>query len=684
MSWIGYFTYDGTEIINVDRMEKYIGNQRATWGLKALLGNGSLPAILQEAYDTPLTDPAPWVDPDRMDSYDFWGAYPVNVAGIEDSTRESAVVEYIRDGGSVGALRHGTRSVVFSVALMGASEGAVEYGMNWLKAALLGANCSPRQGCSGAELVYFASEPVVDPDAPDIPPNVDPVFAVLDGGRADSTDTAQVLDTFDRSNNPTSLGETSTGQTWTPEGAGVFGIEGDAAVVTTGVSLDWYSTVVETGTADVIIETLIGDKATGDMGLKLRSAGPDAGFAVFHNAMWDTAFPATQVGPSFSETFVDGDRMRASAFGDLIEVWRQAGGSGDWVNVMTTSTSTYNTNTRHGLAGWSTVVESDARWQEFRILYTEPGYVIVDGGAADTVFTDEFDGGDASTEFPIELFEPYPEPFVANPPDPQTDPTGCLTSMLRRLKEVKINDGPEVTAKRYLSDGSVIWLVSFTATAGDPFEYGRDRVVVERFLGADTIDPFGPGIDGTFDSVGYPHTDAGCPPKVFEAIYDPLCPALVAPPAPVDIPAGCFEPENDWWRRFVSLPEDLVPQWGSSVPVIGVTAQYEDLRQVRLRLYADVTGAADPEADECSPVGDLMVTYVPQGMTLVIDGVRQAVYVVDLDGVQRRADSLVFSSDGKPIIWPELTCGYGYLLTVDTVDPAVFPEVDLNLISKAS
>jgi hypothetical protein len=500
MAWQGYFAYDGTEIINVDRTEAYWTSQSPTWFYRAY-GNGSLGTILQQTYVSPMADDAPWTDPDRLDSYNFWGVYPLEVTGIEDSTRESQVVEYIRDGGSPGRVRHGTRSAVFNVALAGANEAAVHYGFNWLKAVLLGRVCSPsaQQRCGGLELEYFASEPDVDPDAPDLPVETDPVYAELDGGDADSAYTVEV-----------------------------------------------------------------------------------------------------------------------------------------------------------------------------------------DGGNATTVFTDEFDGGSATTTFPIELSEPFPEPFEANAPDPSTDPTGCLAEMTRHLHNVKFIDGPEVTARKYLSDGTVVWTATFTAVAGDPYEYSRHWEVVERFLGADVVDPYPQGITGTYDMVGYAHTDAGCPPQVWEAIYDPLCPALVAPPAPVDIPAGCFTPTDDWWRRYITIPEDLVPLWGSAVPIINVTAQYDDLRQVRLRLYADPTGAGDPEAEECEYVGDLLVSYVPQGYTLIIDAHKQAVYARDLDGLLRRADSLVFASDGKPIMWPELTCGYGYILTVDTADAQVFPMVDLSVATRTT
>jgi hypothetical protein len=684
VAWNGYVEYDSTEIINVERTEKYIGGKSTSW-FKQNHNSDALEEVFGTTYSTPLADNAPWTDPDKTESYDFWGVHPISIEGIEDSTRESTVVEYIRNGGNPGRLRHATKSVVFSAALFGASECAVEYGFGWLKAALLGRACLPNATgrCYGADLTYFNCEPTLDQDLPPLPPDVDPVHAVLDGGYGADRTQLHFYSNFELADNDTTLGPLNVGDAEWEYEAGGFGVSGGNAKPTTG-GTTWSSAVIETGQTNLYVESLIVDEASSNTGLKLRSDGAAAGIAVYRDRLWDTAFPATQIGAVFSQTFADGDRWRVQDTGTSIRVWRQVGGVGDWALISDQAVSQHGGNTKVGLSYYGNTTGLASRWADFSVAFEDNSAVIVDGGAPNTTFTASFDGGAPDTVFPVVLTEPYPEPFVAPEPEANPDPTGCITNLQRTLKNVQVNLGPSITAKRYLSDGSCMWTVQWTAVAGDPFEYGHERVVLDGFLGGETTDPFGPDVSGPYDEVGYAHADAGCPPQTWEPVYDPLCPALVAPPGPVDIPAGCFEPRDDWWRRYVSIPEAFVPLWGSSVPVVSLTAQYEDLRQVRLRFYSDPTASGDPEANECSPVGDLMVTYVPQGMTLVIDGVRQSVYIVDLDGVSRRADSLVFSSTGTPIEWPELICGYGYLMTIDTTAQTVWPEVDLSLVPKVS
>ena len=134
MAWNG-FTYGDMEVINASRTETYARNAAVGW-FKPVYKNIALPLILGETYTSPLMDDAPWTDPDALASYDFYGVYPLDVTGIEDSTMTADVVESTREGGVVQKPRHATQDVVFSAALIGGSECAVEYGMRWLKAVL--------------------------------------------------------------------------------------------------------------------------------------------------------------------------------------------------------------------------------------------------------------------------------------------------------------------------------------------------------------------------------------------------------------------------------------------------------------------------------------------------------------------------------------------------------------------
>jgi len=434
MAWEGYFTYAGQEFINAQRTEAYAEQAGAGW-LKGCFSTTDLGTMLGEHYRSPLLDPAPWTDPDAPESYDFFGVYPLGVTGLEDSTRQGAVIESTSDGGTVGRVRHGTRAVVFNVALVGGSDCAVDYGARWLRRLLLGAACGTQasESCSGDDLCYLSCEPV----------------------------------------------------------------------------LDW-----------------------------------------------------------------------------------EGGGQFDWV--------------------------------------------------------------------------------------------GCLDPYERSLRRVVFNAGPTINGKQYPADGGAVWLASITAVAGNPWEFGSEVPIVEQF--GVVTDPYMCEPAGLVNMNGPVVDDSACKPASYFPVFDPLCPAFIEPPAYPSVALGCFTPPANWKRRQFTIPEEFIPLWGEVVPKIEVHATATtSVRNLRLRFYADVDGDGDISDDSCAYCGDILISYVPAGETLVLDGSDQLVYVVAAGGVgQRRADSLVFATDGTPFEWPVLSCGFGYIVTVDTAQTTDLPSIDLSLYSRAA
>ena len=167
MAWPGYFTFGGEEIINVTRTETYARHAGLGW-FKPVYRNEALPLILGETYVSPLMDDAPWTDPDILASYDFYGAYPLDVTGIENSTVTATIVESTQDGGVVQKPRFATKAVVFSAVLVGGSEAAVAHGMHWLTTVLNRCGClkpsihGSKAVCGGEDLQWLSSEPQVD------------------------------------------------------------------------------------------------------------------------------------------------------------------------------------------------------------------------------------------------------------------------------------------------------------------------------------------------------------------------------------------------------------------------------------------------------------------------------------------------------------------------------------------
>lgn len=434
MAWEGYFTYAGQEFINAQRTEAYATQAGAGW-LKGCFGTTDLGVMLGETYRSPLLDPAPWTDPDHPESYDFFGVYPLGVTGLEDSTRQGNVVESISDGGTVSRIRHGTRAVVFNVALVGGSDCAVEYGSRWLRRLLLGAACGTQstEACSGDDLCYLSCEPVLD---------------------------------------------------------------------------------------------------------------------------WD-------------------------------------------------SDDQY---------GW----------------------------------------------------------------------IGCLDPYERSLRRVVFNTGPTITAKQNISDGGAVWTASLTAIAGNPWEFGTEVPIVMKF--GEATNPYVCEPAGVVNMNGPVVDDSTCKPVAYFPVFDPACPAFVEPPSYPTVPLGCYSPPGNWKRRQFTIPEEFIPLWGEVVPKIEVhAAPTVAVRNLRLRFYADVDGDGDVTDDPCAYCGDILISYVPPGQTLIFDGSDQLVYVQAAgDNGMRRADSLVFATDGTPFEWPVLSCGFGYVVTVDTAQTADLPSIDLSLYPRAA
>lgn len=283
----------------------------------------------------------------------------------------------------------------------------------------------------------------------------------------------------------------------------------------------------------------------------------------------------------------------------------------------------------------------------------DPG---LEGGDAYTESDNVIDGGDAYTLFDGGVSEKWAYEFQ------------------RHLNNVVINNGPTVNSKREMSGcNGVVWIASFTAVAGDPFEWGPQTEVLETLrASAPQPDPYAGSFSGTYGYTTYNIT--GCPGTSYEPIYDPNYPALVAPPAPPNIsPEGWITPTGQWYRNWADIPDVVVPLWDEVRPVITLRSA-DDAYRVRVRFYRD---EFDPTAD-CGQAGEFFIRYLPGGVDFVIDGEQQAVYAIDGDSV-RRADSLVYGTGfATPIKWFALSCGGDWHVTLDQ-SSFIPPDITMSL-----
>jgi hypothetical protein len=167
MPYRGYLELGGRELANSARLFTYARALMPGAGFDPKLDIANLALALgDEDYANPGTDNAPWVDSSIPESIRFLGAHALSITGAEDSTRTADSTENIGNGGSIGAVRYGTRQVRVKLLMLALDDLAMEAGMAWLKGTLDPDACGLHgASCGGADLCYFAGKPVIVPGA---------------------------------------------------------------------------------------------------------------------------------------------------------------------------------------------------------------------------------------------------------------------------------------------------------------------------------------------------------------------------------------------------------------------------------------------------------------------------------------------------------------------------------------
>lgn len=304
-------------------------------------------------------------------------------------------------------------------------------------------------------------------------------------------------------------------------------------------------------------------------------------------------------------------------------------------------------------------------------------------------FFERLDGGDPESGgyFMLGGGPSTVTPYLTSPVNPSTWAAACLARHMRSISRVTFNNGPTITSKRQMTDGASVWQVTFTAVAGNPYEFGSEVQVIQGFLDPEVEVPWAGGYEpdgASLDTLGHTVTEPDCSEPAQSPVVDPLHPAIIPPPGPPSVPLGNFTPPTSWHRRQFTVPKQYVPLWGEVVPKLNLHARDGDVRNVRLRFYSDPFNVGDISDDPCAYCGDIIVSYVPVDHTLVFDAAEEQVYVTAAGGGRQRADSLVFKSDGTPFDWPVLTCGFGYIVTLDMPKQQAPPVVDLSLFARTT
>lgn len=198
-------------------------------------------------------------------------------------------------------------------------------------------------------------------------------------------------------------------------------------------------------------------------------------------------------------------------------------------------------------------------------------------------------------------------------------------------------------------------------TQGGGFD--MDALMIER--GSTATEPF----DETSDNVVWSeaaNTSALIRSQFLEDISeDPDCPAPPAPPAPPTIDEACITQPTSYDRTVVDVPSDTVPRNLTAYPVITLTAGATAVRQARIRFWANPDNLTIDQLDPCSYDGEIIVSYLAAGATIVIDGVLHEATVSKPGFPDVNGNHLLYGPDGGPVDWPELTGGIPYLVTLE-------------------
>ncbi|MGO1566468.1 MAG: fibronectin type III domain-containing protein [Brachybacterium sp.] len=158
-------------------------------------------------------------------------------------------------------------------------------------------------------------------------------------------------------------------------------------------------------------------------------------------------------------------------------------------------------------------------------------------------------------------------------------------------------------------------------------------------------------------------------------LNDPDCPTPPAPPQPPQIADDCIVAVGEWRRFWIQVPSTQLRHWLTVVPTVTITTQNEDVRQVRIRFYANPENLEPEDAYELEPEAEQIVRYIPANTELTLDGISEQAWAVVDGSDSLRADHLLYGEGGGPATWSPMRCGSPYLVSFDV--PTMTPEGNL-------
>ena len=233
--------------------------------------------------------------------------------------------------------------------------------------------------------------------------------------------------------------------------------------------------------------------------------------------------------------------------------------------------------------------------------------------------------------------------FVSAP-----DTTGEAASMTRWFYNVEVEQGVKVTKELPSKAGAMVQ-IEFILAAGMPWQFTSETTVATLAMnGASNFtDPGGENCSVATEA----YTNF---------ISDPFYTAIAPPPqAPNILPPNILT-ITSWRRLTATIPAASAIRPGRPIPVITVVASSTATQYIRLRFYR-----SDAGVDGCDYVGEFLISYLPGGSTMTIDGRTKQVNVTLSSGAVVPGAHLLYGSAGRPFAWPNMSCDYTYTMTAD-------------------
>lgn len=253
--------------------------------------------------------------------------------------------------------------------------------------------------------------------------------------------------------------------------------------------------------------------------------------------------------------------------------------------------------------------------------------------------------------------------------------------VVRKIREVSRIEGPRRLKDTRLHCGGWMAEVEFVLAAGSPYIYSEPELVAS--VEDATLNSYKPGATIVF--TGTPLATCQIPPslRATAPVIDPDCPPLPSPPTLPTPTEACADMPTSWNTYVIYVPDDLVDDWKDGVIQLKLVNGNAALRFARIRLLPrplDTQTVSD--IDPCAACGDMMISYLPAGAVLTLDGLTERASISVGNRQPISAGHLIAGTAGEIPEWPVFACGLGYFVLVEVPTGLSLKSLTLNIANR--